>query len=146
MTPVTTCQRDAAHKMWLCELLNINKRWMNSGVGTASFYTFSGKMKVMKVNEGKWICYYLHLAAICLTSPWINLGLEISSVNSRNGTVQDSPVLGILLGVASGPLEAKARQTPVRGNTKCADTSTLEEPEEVAVTLKRNNFCLCQMF
>lgn len=61
--------------------------------------------------------------------------------------MQDGPVPGVLLGVASGRLEEKACQTPTGSDTKCAGTSTLEEPEGVAVTLKRTaNFCLCQMF
>lgn len=61
--------------------------------------------------------------------------------------MQAGPVPGVLLRVASGCLEAKACQIPNGSNTKCAGTSTLEEPEGVAVTLKRTaNFCLCQMF
>lgn len=129
-TPVAALQWDAVI------LLGSKYKWkLNSGGGTASFYTSSGN------------CYYLHLAAVCLTSRWKNLGLEISSANSRNGTVQDGSVLGILLRLASGPLVAKACQIPMRGNAKCAGTSTPEEPEGVVVTLKRTaNSCLFQMF
>lgn len=101
-------------------------KWkLRSGGCATSFYTSF-------VN-----CCYLHLAATCSPLPeytwaWKSVGSARSS-NVSAGQLN----AGVLLQTFGAPLHAKACRTLMRGNTRFVSVSTPEEPEGLAVALKR---------